>query len=233
MRRFFVKPPYKFPTFWFYPAFSEVQNTGMEREGFIFTIFFLTLGPVKIIPAFAKLTQSMPLKFRQEVAVKGILIATAMCLYVALLGEGILRNYEISLEGLEIAGGLVLLISALNAIFPGLQPPTPVRSQPTALQLAISPVASPIVVPPVGVAAILIFIMLSPRYPGMTLAIGKALLIMLVLNFLVMFFIDKIIKVPGLLLLLQVFGSVLVFVQVALAVETILDGFRTLGIFSK
>jgi multiple antibiotic resistance protein len=204
----------------------------MEREGFIFTIFFLTLGPVKIIPAFAKLTQSTPLKFKREVAIKGILIAAAMCLYIALLGEGILRNYEISLEGLEIAGGLVLLISALNAIFPGLQPPAPVRSQPTALQLAISPVASPIVVPPVGVAAILIFIMLAPRYPGMTLAIGKALLIMLVLNFLVMFFIDKIIKVPGLLLLLQVFGSVLVFVQVALAVETILDGFRTLGLFS-
>lgn len=204
----------------------------MEREGFIFTIFFLTLGPVKIIPAFAKLTQSMPLKFKREVALKGILIATAMCLYVALLGEGILRNYEISLEALEIAGGLILLISALIAIFPILQPPNPSRSQPTALQLAIAPVASPIVVPPVGVAAILIFIMLAPRYPGMNFAIAKALLIMLVLDFLVMFFIDKIIKVPGLLLLLQVFGSVLVFVQVALAIETILDGFRNLGVFS-
>jgi multiple antibiotic resistance protein len=204
----------------------------MEREGFIFTIFFLTLGPVKIIPAFAKLTQSMPLKFKREVALKGILIATAICLYVALLGEGILRNYEISLEALEIAGGLVLLISALIAIFPILQPRNPTRSQPTALQLAISPVASPIVVPPVGIAAILIFIMLAPRYPGINFAVTRALLIMLVLDFLVMFFIDKIVKVPGLMLLLQVFGSVLVFVQVALAIETILDAFRSLGAFS-
>lgn len=205
----------------------------MEREGFIFTILFLTLGPVKIIPAFAKLTQPMPLKFKREVARKGILIAIAICLYVVVLGEGILRNYNISLEALEIAGGLVLLISALNAIFPRLQPPNPSIPQPTALQLAISPVASPIVVPPVGVAAILIFIMLAPRYAGMDFAIAKALLSILVLDFLVMFFIDKIIKVPGLMLLLQVFGSVLVFVQVALAIETILNGFRNLGVFSS
>jgi multiple antibiotic resistance protein len=106
----------------------------LEIEGFIFTIFFLTLGSIKIIPAFAKLTQSMPLKFKREVAIKSILIAIAICLYVALLGERMLKNYQISLPALEIAGSIVLLLSALRTIFPTRQPLNQNRSNPTALQ---------------------------------------------------------------------------------------------------
>lgn len=201
------------------------------NETFVFTIFFLTLGPIKIISAFGKLTQGMTLKFKREVAIKGILIALAICLYVVLLGEGILKKYQISLVSLEIAGGIVLLLSALKAIFTGIQPNNPHTSQPNALQLAISPVASPIIIPPVGVAAILIFVMFSSRHPELEFIIAKALLLILVLDFLVMFFIDQIIKLPGLMLVLQVLGSVLVFVQVALAIETILEAFRSLGVF--
>ncbi|WP_448572452.1 MarC family protein [Trichothermofontia sp.] len=202
----------------------------MEREAFVLTIFFLTLGPIKIIPAFAKLTQSMSPQFKREVAVKSILVAAGICLYVALLGQKILRMYEISLEGLTIAGGIVLLLSALKSIFPSVQLPNPNPTQPTAMQLAISPVATPIVIPPVGIAAILIFVMLIPRYPGMTLVIAKALIVMLILDFLVMFFIDSILKITGLIMALQVLSSVLVFIQVALAVETILKAMRGLGV---
>lgn len=203
------------------------------KETFVFTIFFLTLGPIKIISAFSKLTQGMTLKFKREVAIKGILIALAICFYVVLLGEGILKKYQISLESLEIAGGIVLLLSALKVIFLGPQPINSPTSGSSALQLAISPVASPIIVPPVGVAAILIFVMLAPRHPGIELVIAKALLLMLMLDFWVMFFIDQIIKVLGLILVLQVFGSVLIFVQVALAIEVILDAFRSLGVFTR
>lgn len=145
----------------------------MEREAFIFTIFFLTIGPIKIIPAFAKLTHGMPLKFKREVAIKGILIASAVCLFVALTGRGTVEKYAISLEALEIASGIVLLLSALNTIFPKVQPSVPAPSQPTAIQLAVSPVATPIVVPPIGVATILIFVMLSPKNIGMDFVIAK------------------------------------------------------------
>lgn len=202
----------------------------MEKEAFIFTILFLTLGPTKIIPAFANLTQAMELKFKREVAIKGIAIATSICLYVFLLGRNLLENYQISLEALEIAGSLVLLISALNALFPTAQPTNPPESQSTTLKLAITPVATPMIVPPVGVAAILIFVMLAPRYPGRDFVIAEALALMLVLDFLIMFFIDKIIKVPGLLLLLYVFGNVMVFTQVALAIQVILVALKSLGV---
>ncbi|MDM9381264.1 MarC family protein [Chlorogloeopsis sp. ULAP01] len=184
----------------------------MEAEPFIFTIFFLTIGPIKTIPAFAKIMHSMSLAFKREVAVKGVLIASAICLFIVLLGRSLLARYKISLEAVEIATGIVLLLSALKAIFPVVHPvEPPVPANPTAIQLAISPVASPIIVPPVGIAVILIFIMIAPRYPGMDFAIVKVLSLMMLLNFLVMFFIDKIMKVTGLMLIFNVFAATLVF----------------------
>jgi multiple antibiotic resistance protein len=202
----------------------------MEQDSFILTIFFLTLGPIKIIAPFAKLTQPFPKKFKQEVAIKGTFMASIICFYVVVLGGNMLSHYRISLNALNIAAGVVLLISALETIFPRVRPTTPPLSNPTAIQLAISPVATPIIVPPIGIAAILIFVMISPGSPSMWFIIIKGIVIMLVLNFLVMFYIDRIIKLPIITIILQILGSVLVFLQVALAIETFLKAFRNLGI---
>ncbi len=72
--------------------------------------------------------------------------------------------------------------------------------------------------------------MIAPSHPGMESIIALALATMMALNFMVMFFIDQILKVPGLLLGLHVFGSMLMFIQVALAIETVLVACRSLGV---
>jgi len=197
---------------------------------FVFTIYFMLLGPLKIIPAFMKLTRETDREFKRDVAIKASMTATALVAVIVLLGKGLVARYEISLDSVRIAGGLVLLLSALKIVFPG---PEPVRAEsvkPTALQLAISPVAMPITVPPAGVAAILITLLLAPTYPGMGRVIVWGLATMMTLDFLAMYFIDTLAEVPGLLLLLQVFGAVLIFIQIALAIETFLVAFRDLAL---
>jgi len=197
---------------------------------FVFTIYFMLLGPLKIIPAFMKLTRETDREFKRDVAIKASMTATALVAVIVLLGKSLVARYEISLDSVRIAGGLVLLLSALKVVFPG---PEPVRAEsvkPTALQLAISPVAMPITVPPAGVAAILITLLLAPTYPGMGRVIVWGLATMMTLDFLAMYFIDTLAEVPGLLLLLQVFGAVLIFIQIALAIETFLVAFRDLAL---
>jgi len=197
---------------------------------FVFTIYFMLLGPLKIIPAFMKLTRETDREFKRDVAIKASMTATALVAVIVLLGKGLVARYEISLDSVRIAGGLVLLLSALKVVFPG---PEPVRAEsvkPTALQLAISPVAMPITVPPAGVAAILITLLLAPTYPGMGRVIVWGIASMMTLDFLAMYFIDTLAEVPGLLLLLQVFGAVLIFIQIALAIETFLVAFRDLAL---
>ena len=204
----------------------------MERISFafVFTIYFMLLGPLKIIPAFMKLTRETDREFKRDVAIKASMTATALVAVIVLLGKSLVARYEISLDSVRIAGGLVLLLSALKIVFPG---PEPVRAEsvkPTALQLAISPVAMPITVPPAGVAAILITLLLAPTYPGMGRVIVWGLATMMTLDFLAMYFIDTLAEVPGLLLLLQVLGAVLIFIQIALAIETFLVAFRDLAL---
>jgi multiple antibiotic resistance protein len=202
----------------------------MDQFSYIFTIFFMLLGPIKVIPSFAGLTRGADAQFKRDVAIRGTVIASALCVFVALAGGALLGKYRISIDALRIAGGLVLLIAALQVIFQKAQPPSPGSGTSTAIQLAASPVAVPMIVPPAGVAAILIFMMVAPQYPGMTQAVAICLAIIMVLDFLVMYFIDQVMKTPGLMIVLTVLGSVLVFVQAALAIEMILNALKSLGI---
>jgi multiple antibiotic resistance protein len=199
-------------------------------DSFIFTIAFLTLGPIKIIGPFAKMTANIDPKFKKKLAIYGAIFATIICLLVALLGKGLVEKYHLIPQAITIAGGLVLLISALRLIFPPLQPEPISKPGPKPLNLAISPLASPIIVTPMGIAAILVFVLFAHGQPAMIATIYKAIFIMMFLDFLVMFFIDKILKIPGLMAILQIMGSILVFIQVALAVQTILLGLVNIGI---
>jgi multiple antibiotic resistance protein len=201
----------------------------MEHLAFILTIFFTLLGPIKIIPTFVELTRNADVQFKQALAIRASLIASALVFFVALAGSTLLDKYHISLSALQIAGGLVLIIAALKTIFRR-TPLQHANENATVLQLAASPLAVPVIVPPAGVAAILIFVMLAPDNPGMLLAIGIALTIMMVLDFLVMYFIGLVVKTPGLMLVLQVVGAILIFMQVCIGIEIILRALKALGL---
>jgi multiple antibiotic resistance protein len=205
----------------------------MEHFSFVFTILFVLLGPIKLIPAFAAITRDADEAFRKALAIRGTLIAAVVMAGVALAGSGIVAKYRISLDALRIAGGLVLLLAALGAILSPVPPPAPVPPKAPLAQLAVSPLTVPIIISPAGIAAILIFVTLpseSPgTYPGLYQAVAIALTVIVVLDFLVMFFNSSITHVPGLVLVLQAAGAVLVFIQIALAVEIILAGFHYLG----
>ncbi len=201
----------------------------MDQFSFIFTIFFMLLGPVKLVPSFGGLTRGADSRFKRDVAIRGAVIASVLCAFVALAGGTLLGKYRISLDAVRISGGLVLLISALQTMFRKAQSSSPSSGKPAPIRLAVSPVAVPMIVPHAGVAAILICMTLAPQNPGMTQAIAICLATMMVLDFLVMYFIDWVMKTPGLMIVLAVLGSVLVFVQAALAINMMLVAFKSLG----
>jgi multiple antibiotic resistance protein len=203
----------------------------MDQISFVFTIFFMLLGPVKLIQSFGGLTRGADTPFKRRVALWGTVIALALCMFLAAAGAKLLSNFHISLSAVRIAGGLVLLISALQATFRRPQTPDAGPGAPTALQLAAAPLAVPGIVPPAGVAAILIFMMLAPQYPGMTQAVALCLAVVMAMNFLVMYFIDAILRMPGLMIALTVLGAVLLFMQACLAIQMMLTALGELGAF--
>jgi multiple antibiotic resistance protein len=204
----------------------------MEQSAFVFTILFMLLGPIKVVPAFAAATRGTDAAFKRRTAIYAALFATAICAFIAFSGQGLIGKYRLSPSALMIAGGMVLLVAALKTMFPG---PAGGQVDPearrTPMQVAMSPLATPGIVPPAGVAALLILCTYSTRFPGLGPLIATGIAVMMALDFVAMFFNDALVKLPGLMLVLKLLGSVLVFVQVALAIDTILDGVRSSGLF--
>lgn len=59
----------------------------MDHFSYVFTIFFVLLGPVKLIPAFAGAPRGFYEPYKRAVAVRGALIATAIVTIVALIAD--------------------------------------------------------------------------------------------------------------------------------------------------
>src|SRR6476620_7777657 len=137
----------------------------MEKFSFIFTICFMLLGPIKIIPPFARLTKGKERPFKRSVAIKSSLIAATVCLFVVIAGDNLVSKYELSFAALQISGGLVLLLAAMLTIFPRSEPEADAAEDRSSLQVALG-FATPVIVPPAGVAAILIFVGFAAKYAG-------------------------------------------------------------------
>jgi small neutral amino acid transporter SnatA (MarC family) len=63
----------------------------MITPTFIFTIFMLTLGPIKTAPAFFAMTQGYAPNASRALAAKGAAMATAVALLIALVMVGVCR----------------------------------------------------------------------------------------------------------------------------------------------
>jgi multiple antibiotic resistance protein len=197
--------------------------------GQIFIFFFLMLGPIKIIGPFAKLTQGADRRLAHQIAWRAILFASLALLVAALLGESFLEKYNMPLPVLALAGGIVLFLVALQAILQQFTPPTRSEGQaaPATLSMAITPIAFPTIVTPYGIAALIVFIALSPDWPG-KLVIGVLLLGIMLLNVAAMLLARHILHFLG--VFLQILGAVLGIIQVALGLQIILNALQRLWV---
>jgi multiple antibiotic resistance protein len=90
--------------------------------------------------------------------------------------------------------------------------------------------AFPTIVTPYGIAAVIILLSVSPN-AGYAIGVAAVLIGVMVLNLLAMLYARKILKVIG-IMPLQIVGTVLSVMQVALGVQMILGGLRMIGILA-
>jgi len=195
---------------------------------FVFTIFMLTLGPIKTVPGFYLMTRDQDARAARALAIRGTLIATAISLLVALVMRGTAAAWQVSLDELRIAGGILLFVASRNIIeqFNRPVPPAP----PPSPHPAVTPLAIPIIVTPWGVVAILLFVGAAAGDPARIAAVIGILLLTMVLNLVGMLFARQIIGLVG-FVTFQVIGWVFAVLQAGLAVEAVVVSLRHLGLF--
>ncbi len=146
---------------------------------FVFTIFMVTLGPIKVIPGFYNLTKDLAPSETRMLALKGASIATVISLVIAAVIPSISSSWQVTPDDLRIAGGILLFASAFSTFNP--DPPSNEPHEPPR-RPALSPIAIPIIITPWGAAAIMIAMGLTANNTELMTTVVTNLLFVMVLN---------------------------------------------------
>lgn len=200
----------------------------------IFTIFFVTLGPLKVLGPFAQRTHGLDDATVRRIAFTAFLFGTIGIIIGGFVGRSLLANWNVSIGSMAIAAGIIFLIVALRQLLEQYEPP---HAAETAAPLPSSPVGAalrilfPIVLTPYGIAAVIV--LLANSSASVRTEIIVALLIgVMILDLVAMLFARKIL-VGITMIVLQILGGVLGVLQAALAIEFIVRGLQMLKIIAS
>ena len=190
-----------------------------QAFGETFVTLLVIMDPVGIAPIFVACTRPLAPSARRSAAVRATVAAGALVLGFALFGGLVLEYLNVSVESLSIAGGLLLLLVALEMLrgTDYIDEEDAPRTDP-----ALVPLATPLVA---GPGAIATAIVLARRYDDASgrVAVIAGILAALAVVGLAMLLADKASAVlPDALItfLTRVFGLLLS----AIAVQLVVDG---------
>ena len=199
-----------------------------------FTTFFATIGPIEAAVLFATLTPKMPRTERRRIALRATVIATMILGFFTLLGGPILRQLGVSIAALQTAGGIVLLLIALDMIFarPGgsikLTPLEGEEAQ-TRDDVAVFPLATPLLAGPGAMSAGILLAANTHGEPlGLAVVAGALLAVMAITLALLTLAheLNRMMSLTAQRVLIRVFGILLA----AIAVQALFNGIRTSGL---
>ncbi len=196
----------------------------------IFIIFLITIGPLKGMIVYGALTAEADQDFRRKVAIKAVSTATVICVLFAVAGEFLLQIFHVTLPALKFSGGLILLIFAIGMVLGSGGHSEPEAGAAPSTDIAISPIAVPMLATPHGIVAI-VTVSAAATSLGQRLGIIAMVLAVEAFNLLVMlnaFRILKYLSPAG----LQVIGRIVAILLAALAVQLMIFAFRDLGLIA-
>ncbi len=121
----------------------------------LFLLLLIGVGPKVALVPFLEVTKGMDDRTRAIVTRKMLTTAAVVAVVLVLLGEVLRRLLHFSTGALGIAGGVVLLIIAVQMILSSAEPETHRALQgKDAVQLAVFPLAIPYLLNPAGVVVL-------------------------------------------------------------------------------
>jgi len=201
-----------------------------------FATLFVAIGPVDTALVFGGLTGGVHRPDRFRLALRAVLIAGGVLFGFALFGVQLLSTLHVSLEAFRFAGGVLLLLQAIQLIFghPGGLSTLTAGERREALEpgdIAIFPLAFPVIAGPAGLTAVVLLMGQATGDLARSVVVLTAMLICLLLTYAAMIFTDllhRLLKTTGSNVIARLAGVILA----ALASQFIFDGIRDARILS-
>jgi multiple antibiotic resistance protein len=186
----------------------------------VFVTLFVIMDPVGTIPVFLALTSGRSVPAMRRAAWQAVAVSFSVIVAFAFFGQQILAYLHISMPALQVAGGLLLLLIALE-LLTGKERETSAAS---GTNVALVPLGTPMMAGPGAIVATMVF---SDSVEGLETFAAVALGVMLVhlslwLSMRFSLPILKLIRESGVLLVSRIAGLLLS----AIAVQLVADAVR-------
>jgi multiple antibiotic resistance protein len=191
-----------------------------DAIGTTFVTLTVIMDPVGVAPIFIACTAGLTSKARQQAAVRAVLAAGALIIGFALFGGAVLNYLDVSVDSLSIAGGLLLLLVALEMLR-GMDYPD---ESAAAEDVALVPIATPLLAGPGAIATVIVLTRRHHDFGGKaSVLIGiLAALVVVGLGMLAAERLGRVLPEALIHFLTRVFGLLLS----AIAVQLVVNGVR-------
>jgi len=191
-----------------------------------FVTMFVVIDPIGLTPMFIALTRGTDTHRRRAIAVRACLIAAGLLTVFGLFGEALLRGIGISMSAFQIAGGILLFLTALDMLFER-------RTQRRAGHAeavsdpSVFPLAMPLIAGPGAMASIILLVGETSGWGGVlsVLLVMLAVVLIVFLLFLVATPVERFLGHTGNMVVTRLLGMLLA----ALSVQFVLNGLISVG----
>lgn len=190
-----------------------------------FLTLFVIIDPPGLVPIFIGLTQRSDAAGRRRIALKSCLISLVVLLSFAFIGDFILDGLKISVPSFRIAGGLLLLLAAINMVMGHTDTPKNETESKGRIHddVAVFPLAIPLIAGPGSLVTVVLLMRELTNNYMMQAGIVGVLVLILATTYVCLRLSEPILKIIGPTggnVLTRVLGIILA----ALAIQFIVDG---------
>lgn len=191
-------------------------------DGYLFlttaVTLFVIVDPPGLLPVFLGLTSSLTTAQRRSAGTRASLVALGVIFVFALFGQQILDYLHVSVPALQVAGGLLLLLIALDLLMGRGNDPTGHDE----VNVAIVPLGTPLMAGPGAIVATMLAVQQAP-FPTGHVTVALALVTVMGLVWLFLRYaghIQAVLRESGTILASRIAGLLLS----AIAVQMMADG---------
>ena len=199
-----------------------------------FIIYFVVIDPIGNVPLFLAVAEHQSRLRKLRSTIEGTIAATAIMLFFAVCGSWILAYLDISEGAFRIAGGIMLFLLALEMLTARRQQrklaqSTPDEDDPEADNIAIYPLATPLLA---GPSAIMSIIVVNGGFAGDVSSIILSYMALLATMFATALFLSLAVFAESWMneRVTMIFSRVTSIILAGLAVQYVIDGLRTVGL---
>jgi multiple antibiotic resistance protein len=187
--------------------------------GAVVVTLSVIMDPLGNIPLFLGLTAGRSAKARRRLAWQAVAVSLLVVSLFAVLGQQILAYLGIGIPALQGAGGLLLLVVALELLTDRAEDPSEVRD----VNVALVPLGTPLLAGPGAIVATIVFVRQAHSLAAYA-AIAAGILVVHLLVYLSLRFsvgITRIIREAGIVLLTRISGLLLSAIAVQLVADSV------------